>query len=78
MQSHQMQAITGKELSYISDSLSNEQLLIKQCAATAASTQNEAIKQVLEQHIKAHTDHANMLIQSLEQHQPLAPAQPMN
>lgn len=48
MQSQQMQAISGKELSYISDSLSNENLLIKQCAATAASIQNHAIKQVLD------------------------------
>ncbi|MCM3127399.1 MULTISPECIES: hypothetical protein [unclassified Paenibacillus] len=78
MQSQQMQAITGKELSYISDSLSNENLLIKQCAATAASIQNHAIIQVLEQHIMAHKQHADTLIQSLEQHQPLAPTQPMS
>lgn len=76
MQSNQMQPISGKELEYIADSLSNEDLLTKQCAATAASTQNPMLKQILQQHIQKHEQHSNTLLSSLQQHQPLAPAQP--
>ncbi len=78
MQNGSMQPITGKELEYIADCLSNEDLLTKQCAATASSTQNPALKQVLSQHIQMHKQHANMLIGALQQHQPLAPTQPSN
>ncbi|MEC0368757.1 hypothetical protein [Paenibacillus chibensis] len=76
MQSGQMQAITGKELEYIVDSISNEDLLIKQCAATAAVTQNPAIQQALQQYIRSMDHHLDMLVQSLQQHQQLAPTQP--
>ncbi|WP_211746728.1 hypothetical protein [Paenibacillus sp. Marseille-Q4541] len=78
MQSHQMQPISSKELDYIADSLSNEDLLIKQCAATASSTQNPMLKQVLQQQIQLHQQNANMLIGALQQHQSLAPTQPSN
>lgn len=44
MQSNQMQALSGKELEYIADSISNEDLLIKQLAATAGTTQNSAVQ----------------------------------
>lgn len=44
MQSNQMQALSGKELEYITDSISNEDLLIKQLAATAGTTQNSAVQ----------------------------------
>lgn len=44
MQSNQMQALSGKELEYISDSISNEDLLIKQLAATAGTTQNSTVQ----------------------------------
>ena len=55
MQSNQMQALTGKELEYISDSISNEDLLLKQCAATAGTTQNEQVRQICMQHMQKHT-----------------------
>ncbi|GAB6988363.1 hypothetical protein [Paenibacillus pini] len=76
MQSMQMQAITGKELEYIVDSISNEDLLIKQCAASAATTQNVQIQQALQKYIHTLDQHLNMLTQAMQQHQPLAPAQP--
>lgn len=78
MQTKQMQPITGKELEYIADCLSNEDLLTKQCAATASSIQNPMLKQMFSQHIQMHKQHANMLIGALQQHQPLAPTQPSN
>ncbi|WP_136604047.1 hypothetical protein [Paenibacillus dokdonensis] len=76
MQSGQMQAITGKELEYIVDSISNEDLLIKQCAATAATSQNPAIQQACQQYIRSMDHHLEMLVQALQQHQSLAPNQP--
>ncbi|WP_042202027.1 hypothetical protein [Paenibacillus camerounensis] len=76
MQSNQMQALSGKELEYIADSISNEDLLIKQLAATAGTTQNQTVQQICVQHIQSHSQHMNSLIQLLQQHQQYAPAQP--
>lgn len=76
MQSQQMQALSGKELEYIADSISNEDLLIKQLAATAGSTQNQAVRQICIQHIQSHTQHMDKLTQMLTQHQQYAPTQP--
>ncbi|KAF9128091.1 hypothetical protein BGX30_014478 [Mortierella sp. GBA39] len=56
-----MQAITGKELEYIVDSISNEDLLIKQCAATAAATQNPTIQQACQQYIRSLDHHIDLL-----------------
>jgi len=70
-----MQPLTGKELEYIVDSLSNEELLLKQCAAAGASTSNQAIKQVCDSDLKAHEQHLNTLMNLLKQHQQLAPQQ---
>ncbi|MDG0808739.1 hypothetical protein [Cohnella rhizosphaerae] len=71
-----LQPITGKELEYIADSMSNEDLLIKQCAAAAASCSNQQIKQVLDHQAQVHTQHYQTLMSLLQQHQPLAPTQP--
>ncbi|SET87196.1 hypothetical protein [Paenibacillus sp. NFR01] len=76
MQSTQMQALSCKELEYIADSISNEDLLIKQLAATAATTQNQAVQQICQQHLQSHTQHMNSLIQLIQQHQQYAPTQP--
>ena len=76
MQSMQMQALSGKELEYIADSISNEDLLLKQCAATAATTQNEQVRQVCLQHIQNHTQHMDTLTQLIQQHQQYAPTSP--
>ncbi|UHA72327.1 hypothetical protein [Paenibacillus sp. 481] len=74
--SHAMKALSAKELEYIVDSISNEDLLLKQCAATAAETTNPQIHQVLSHLIAVHQQHANVLVQSLQQHEHLAPTQP--
>lgn len=76
MQSMQMQPLTGKELEYITDSISNEELLLKQCVATAASIQQPAIKQACLQQARTHEHHLSMLTNALQQHQQLAPTQP--
>lgn len=76
MQSMNMQPLTGKELEYIVDSISNEELLLKQCAATAASIQQPAIQQTCLQLARTHEHHLNMLFNALQQHQQLAPMQP--
>ncbi|MFC5648126.1 hypothetical protein ACFPYJ_03155 [Paenibacillus solisilvae] len=73
-----MQPITAKELEYVVDSISNEDLLIKQCAVVAASASNQAIKQVCGQMLQTHQQHAHMLQQALLHHQQLAPTQPAN
>ncbi|ALP35462.1 hypothetical protein ASL14_04020 [Paenibacillus sp. IHB B 3084] len=76
MQSTNMQPLTGKELEYIADSISNEKLLLKQCAATAASVQQPAIQQACLQLARTHEHHLNLLSNALQQHQQLAPMQP--
>lgn len=76
MQSNQMQALSGKELEYIVDSISNEDLLIKQLAATAGTTQNSTVQGICVQQIQSHTHHMDMLVQLLQQHQQYAPTQP--
>ncbi|MCE3199845.1 hypothetical protein [Paenibacillus sonchi] len=76
MQSTQMQPLSGKELDYIADSISNEDLLIKQLAATAGSTQNSTVSQICNQQIQSHTHHLGVLVQLLQQHQQYAPTQP--
>lgn len=71
-----IQAITAKELEYIADSLSNEDLLIKQCAVAAASIVNQQLKQACSHMVDVHTQHYGTLLNSLQQHQAIAPAQP--
>lgn len=75
MQYSQMQALSPKELSYIADSISNEEMLIKQCAATSSISHQPQIQQALNQYVRAHEQHLNTLIQALHQHQSLAPSQ---
>ncbi|MHA6531495.1 hypothetical protein [Paenibacillus sp. BAC0078] len=76
MQSTQMQALSGKELEYIVDSISNEDLLLKQLAATAGTTQNSTVHQICIQQIQSHTHHMDTLVHLLHQHQQYAPTQP--
>ncbi|WP_339316523.1 hypothetical protein [Paenibacillus sp. FSL R10-2734] len=76
MQSTQMQALSGKELEYIADSISNEDLLLKQCAATAGTTQNEQVRQICMQHMQNHTQNMATLTQLIQQHQQYAPTSP--
>ncbi|WP_055109019.1 hypothetical protein [Paenibacillus ihumii] len=75
MNASQMQPLTAKELEYISDSISNEEMLLKMTAAASAVSQNPSVQSVISRQISAHEQHMNQLIQALSQHQPLAPAQ---
>jgi len=71
-----LEAMTAKELDYISDSMSNEDLLMKQCAAVAASAATPALRQLCSQMVQTHQEHYDSLMQTLSQHQQLAPTQP--
>ncbi|MCC3374877.1 spore coat protein [Cohnella sp. REN36] len=73
-----LQPITAKELEYIADSMSNEDLLIKQCTAAAMQCTNPQVKQVLDHQAQVHTQHYQTLLSMLQQHQPLAPTQPQS
>lgn len=71
-----LQPLTAKELEYIADSMSNEDLLIKQCTAAAAGCTNVQLRQVLEHQAQVHTQQFQSLVQCLQSHQALAPTQP--
>jgi len=71
----QMQPLSMKELNYIADSISNEEMLCKLCAAAAGGAQNLEIEQTMMRHIRTHEQHLRMLADSLRQHQALAPMQ---
>ncbi|GIO42663.1 MULTISPECIES: hypothetical protein [Paenibacillus] len=75
MNNHQMQALSGKELNYIADSIANEDMLIKMCAAAVQISTHPQITQAVTQHIQAHEQHMDKLRDALKQHQPLAPGQ---
>ncbi|WP_256760812.1 hypothetical protein [Cohnella sp. WQ 127256] len=73
-----MQAMTAKELEYIADSMSNEDLLIKQCAVAAASITNVQVQQACAHMISVHTQHYGTLLSAIQQHQSMAPTQPQS
>ncbi|AJS59675.1 hypothetical protein [Paenibacillus sp. IHBB 10380] len=73
MQSTQMQPLTNKELDYIMDSISNEDMLIKQCTVTAANSQNQNVQQACRSYIQSMEHHLDTLVQTLQQHQQVAP-----
>lgn len=75
MNNMQMQALSGKELNYIADSVNNEDMLIKMCASAADKATNPQIGQVISEHMRVHEQHMHTLIQTLRQHQQLAPNQ---
>jgi hypothetical protein len=69
-------AMTAKELEYIADSMSNEDLLLKQCAVASATVQNPAIKQTVDRFMNKHMQHYQTLLAMMEQHRTTAPTQP--
>lgn len=75
MHTSQMKAMSGKELDYVVDSMSNEALLMKQCASTAALTQNPQIRAVCLEQVEVHKQHYGALMNCLEQHVGMAPQQ---
>lgn len=68
--------LSGKELDYISDCISNEDLLSKQCVAAAISSIDPAVQQICKNMLAEHQAHVQTLSQALTQHQSLAPTQP--
>ncbi|MFC4099549.1 hypothetical protein [Paenibacillus xanthanilyticus] len=73
-----LQPMSSKELEYIIDSISNEDLLLKQCAVAATSTSNQALVNIYQQAISQHQQHIETLIHTIQQHQQLAPTQPQS
>ncbi|AWB43950.1 hypothetical protein DCC85_06760 [Paenibacillus sp. CAA11] len=74
MNNHQMQPLSVKELEYISDSISNEDMQIKLCSAAAISSQTPAIQQACMQYVRIHEQHLQRLADSIRQHEALAPS----
>ena len=64
-----MISLSGKELDYISDSMSNEELLLKQCAAAASATANPGFRSLLIDQINTHEQHLHTLMNVLQQSQ---------
>lgn len=60
-----MQAISAKELEYIVDSMSNEELLLKQCAAAASITANPAVRSQCLSQLQTHEQHLHTLMNVL-------------
>ncbi|WP_195572006.1 hypothetical protein [Paenibacillus sp. 1001270B_150601_E10] len=71
-----MRPLSGKELEYIVDSISNEDLLLKQAAATAASQVHPEVNQLLTNFIQMHQQHIHTLTNAIAQHAQMAPTQP--
>ena len=71
-----MQPISAKELEYLVDSMSNEDLLMKQCAVTAATASNQMLREQCLQLQHMHQQHYDALLHTLQQHQQMAPTQP--
>lgn len=70
-----MKPLTQKEMNYIADSLSNEDLLAKQCTVAAAEATTPAVKQFCTSAAQRHQQHYAQLLSVLEQHASVAPSQ---
>ncbi|MDF2925986.1 MAG: hypothetical protein K0R57_4900 [Paenibacillaceae bacterium] len=64
-----MQTLTNKELNYIADSISNEELLLKQCAAAAAASANPTVQNHCINQLRTHEQHLHTLMNVLQQNQ---------
>ncbi|SFF12534.1 hypothetical protein SAMN04487969_114173 [Paenibacillus algorifonticola] len=71
-----LQPMTAKELEYVADSMSNEDLLIKQCTAVSVGASNQQLRQMCSQMLHTHQQHYQTLLHTLQQHQSMAPTQP--
>ncbi|WP_428910257.1 hypothetical protein [Niallia sp. Krafla_26] len=67
------QPMTTKEVEYIVDSMSNEDLLIKQAIVSLSHSQTPAVQQLFQQLSQQHQQHYQQLLTTLHQHVPLAP-----
>ncbi|MEF2966919.1 hypothetical protein V3851_13840 [Paenibacillus sp. M1] len=71
----QMKPLSGKEVNYIADSVANEDMMIRMCAAASAVCTNAQLAGAISDHLRVHEQHMHMLVDALKQHQQLAPAQ---
>lgn len=71
-----IQPITAKELEYIVDSMSNEDLLMKQNALAASMAGNQTLRSLCSQMVQTHQQHYDSLMHALQHHQQTAPTQP--
>lgn len=71
-----MMPMTAKELEYVVDSMSNEDLLMKQCAAVVMAATTPAMRDCCTQMIQMHQQHYDSLMHAISHHQQLAPTQP--
>ncbi|WP_337099647.1 hypothetical protein [Paenibacillus sp. YIM B09110] len=71
-----LQPMTAKELEYIADSMSNEDLLIKQNAQVATMATTPALRSLCAQLVQTHQQHYDSLLHAISHHQQLAPTQP--
>lgn len=65
--------LTAKELEYIVDSMSNEDLLVKQTVVALTHAQTPAVQQLFQQLQGQHTQHYQQLLTCLQQHASMAP-----
>ena len=68
-----MQPLTFKEMEYIVDSMSNEDLLVKQCITTVAQSKNTQVQNICRQFVSKHQGHYQTLLGVLQQHSSIAP-----
>ncbi|WP_445489076.1 hypothetical protein [Niallia sp. 03133] len=68
-----VQPLTGKELEYMADCMSNEDLLIKQAIVALTHVQNPAVQQLFTQAAKQHQQHYQQLLTAVQQHASIAP-----
>lgn len=61
------QSITGKELSYLTDTLKNEELLAKLCVQGAVNSQSQSLKQTLTQLSQERLQNISILINTMQQ-----------
>ncbi|GFZ97980.1 hypothetical protein GCM10008018_50320 [Paenibacillus marchantiophytorum] len=60
-------SISGKELSYLADTLKNEELLAKLCVQGAANSQSSSLKQTLTHLSQERLQNISILINTMQQ-----------
>lgn len=61
------QTITGKELSYLTDTLKNEELLAKLCVQGAVNSQSQSLQQTLTHLSQERLQNISTLINTMQQ-----------
>jgi hypothetical protein len=71
-QQHGTNTVSSKELSYITDSLKNEELLAKMAAQAISDCHTPQLKQKMTQIAQDCLQHTDQLLRTLQQHTQLA------